>query len=112
LVWPPPARACDRGGRLSRDVSLERLTKGLRTRGQPSPRGLKGRRNPARGGTPGLGRRASCSCTLKGCRRGLLRPFRPRGWGLADGPRIAPGARLPRPFRPPEIDQFLCAALL
>ena len=60
-------------------------TPGLAGRGSRAPLewecdpscGLKGRRSPARGETPGVGRTAVSHRTLKGCRSGVLRPFRP-----------------------------------
>jgi len=74
--------------------------------------GPKGRRNPARGETPGIGRPALCTSTRKGCRRRFLRPFRPPERGWCRGPRDSPGAGLLRPCWPPKIGVVACATQL
>ncbi len=85
---------------------LERISVALRTRsllGNFSG-GPKGRGNPARGGTPGTGPTAPPSCTLEGCRRALLRPFRPPELRVGrTAPGFHPGLGSWRPFKPPEI---------
>ncbi len=57
-----------------------------------SSHGLKGRRNPARGESPGIGRTARPLCTLKGCRSRFPRPFRPpEVWGAPRPPGFTRG---------------------
>ncbi len=65
----------------------EHLTHGLQT----TSRGPAGRRSPARGETPGA-IAPPFRCTLKGCGRALLRPFRPLdGMASAGFPGFHPG---------------------
>ena len=86
--------------------------RGLRHRGDGRSRACKvgavlrrpeGSQEPSPGFNPGDRPPHTSSCALKGCRRGLLRPFRPPETGYAVAPRVSPGAVLLRPFRPPEM---------